>query len=114
MKTRRNNEIAPIKPQDFFNNADLGKGGYAKAPAKDAKKAVKKIIKQKRQKYSQEGKKVIAYDLAKEPDKTIYYQINDNGIKELSEQEIQSGKELMTAMNKSWDNLWGSMLGIWV
>ncbi len=34
-------------PRDFFEEFDLGEGGYALAPARDAGKAVKQIIRNK-------------------------------------------------------------------
>ncbi|MDH3692795.1 MAG: ribbon-helix-helix protein, CopG family [Gammaproteobacteria bacterium] len=35
------------KPYDIYRQLDLGKGGYARAPARDAKAAVADIIKKK-------------------------------------------------------------------
>lgn len=35
------------KPYDIYRRLDLGSGGYARAPAKDAKKAVADIIARK-------------------------------------------------------------------
>lgn len=35
------------KPYDIYRKLDLGRGGYARAQAKDAKKAVTDIIKKK-------------------------------------------------------------------
>lgn len=36
------------KPSDFFKKFDLGEGGYALAPARDAKSAVKNQLKKRR------------------------------------------------------------------
>jgi len=40
-------EPAPRKPYEIFRQLDLGAGGYAVAPARDAKSALAKVIRRK-------------------------------------------------------------------
>ncbi len=40
-------EQAPRKPYEIFRQLDLGAGGYAVAPARDAKSALAKVIRRK-------------------------------------------------------------------
>ena len=42
-------EQAHRKPYEIFRQLDLGEGGYAVAPARDAKSAVAEVIRRKRQ-----------------------------------------------------------------
>lgn len=41
-------EISKKKPSDFFSKFDLGKGGYALAPAKNSKSAIKEKLRNRR------------------------------------------------------------------
>lgn len=40
-------EQAPRKPYEIFRQLDLGTGGYAVAPARDAKSAITEVIRRK-------------------------------------------------------------------
>lgn len=43
-------EQAPKRPFDIYKTLDLGEGGYAVAPARHAKRAIRQILARKRRK----------------------------------------------------------------